>query len=60
MTAWPLVKEPICRGAPKTMPPIKLKRRPLLIRLRNHYEIARQTGLNRLEALRAAWFIATA
>gem|GEM_PF-5080768 len=42
------------------MPPIKLKRRPLLIRLRNHYEIARQTGLNRLEALRAAWFIATA
>lgn len=42
------------------MTTIKLKRRPFLVRLRNHYRTARQSGLNWLEAVRAAWFIASA
>jgi hypothetical protein len=39
---------------------IRLYRRPLLIRLRNHYRMARQIGLPRIAAARAAWNIATA
>lgn len=38
---------------------VKLRRRPFLIRLRNHYRAFRAMGVSRWEALRGAWKLAT-